>query len=63
MIYFLSCGMSALITPNGFGACAVWLSELPASIPPNVYMKIQMFISKAKEKLKVCAAGNKLALR
>jgi len=55
--------MFVKLAANGFGACAVWLSELPASIPPNVYMKIQMFISKAKEKLKVCAAGNKLALR
>ena len=48
-----------MLATNGFWACAVWLSELPASMPPNVYLNIQMFVSKAKNKLKVCEAGNK----
>jgi len=44
---------------NGFGAGAVWLSELPVSTPTKGILKILNFISKAKNKLKVCEAGIK----
>jgi hypothetical protein len=43
---------------NGFGAYAVRFEKSPVCTP-NLYLKIQMFVSKAKNKLNVCEAGNK----